>query len=409
MVDPAARRSRHGDTLRRPDALGPSAYRFAPYELAFCGHSGAGKTTLITALIRELASTYRIAYVKHDAHVFAMDREGKDTFRAAESGARPVLINDEERFALLGSGEVDPALAPLLFQEADFVFVEGLRRSELPKVVVVDPQGAILDEVESKAVNEVVAFVLRREGPPEVAARAERAARSIGEETAGGAPALLFSDELPGIRDLLLRHFAAKAAALPLYGRVVSGGRSTRMHRDKAAIPYHGIPQVRWAADLLGRVCARVFVSTRADQQDEGLFAGLEQLHDRFVEIGPMGGILTALHAHPGAVWLVLGCDLPFVTIGTLEELLRRRDPYRLATCYDSAEDGLPEPLCAIYEPSYRLRLHQLLATGRTCPRKALIRSRSRRLAPTDPRALDNVNDPEESRAASLRLAGGKG
>ena len=436
--------ARHGESLRGShDGPVGRGYRFAPYELAFCGRSGAGKTTLITRLIRDLSPSYRIAYVKHDAHGFAMDREGKDTFRATESGAHAVFINDAERFALLGTGEIDAPLASLLFPDVDFVFAEGYRRSELAKIVVVDPDGEILDEVESGEIGRVAALILRGDAAQGVAERARRVARSIGLRGAGlsaeGAssdassrqapsneagsneassgeasfteaePALLSADDLPAIRELVLRHFAAQAAAVPLYGLVLGGGRSTRMHREKAAIAYHGVPQARWAAELLSSVCRRVYVSTRADQGGEPVFDGLEQIHDRFVDIGPMGGILTALHAHPEAAWLVLGCDLPFVTLETLEELIRRRDPFRFATCYDSLGDGLPEPLCAIYEPSYRARLHQFLAAGRTCPRKALIQSRCRRIPLLDPRALDNVNDPQESLAASALLARRKG
>ena len=411
-ADRHSHHGRHGESLRGSHG-GPGGaaggYRFAPYELAFCGRSGAGKTTLITRLIRELSPAYRIAYVKHDAHGFAIDREGKDTSRATESGAHAVLINDAERFALLGSGEIDAPLAPLLFSDVDFVFAEGYRRSELAKIVVVDSDGEILDEVESGEIDQVAALILRSDAPHGVAERARKVARSSATASGAAEPPLLSADDLPSIRELVLRHFAAKAAAMPLYGLVLGGGRSTRMHRDKAAIAYHGVPQARWAADLLSRVCAQVYLSTRADQGGAEAFRGLKQIHDRFVEIGPMGGILTALHAHPAAAWLVLGCDLPFVTLETLTELVRHRDPFRFATCYDSSEDGLPEPLCAIYEPSYRARLHQFLAAGRTCPRKALIQSRCRRIPLIDPRALDNVNDPEEAQAASALLARRKG
>lgn len=409
-------RERHGDDLRSTSAGEAPRHRFAPYELAVCGRSGSGKTTVVTALIRDLSPRYRIGYVKHDAHGFAMDREGKDTHRAAESGARSVLIGDAERYALLGAGELDARLLPLLFQEVDFVLAEGYRSSELAKLVVVDRDGQILDEVESGVVDGVVGIILRDDVAPRLAERARRIAGGLtsaggltgagGIDLAAARPVVLSAADLPSVRDFVLGHFAAQARAIPLYGLVLSGGRSSRMGRDKASIPYHGRPQVRWAAGLLSELCERVFVSTRSDQAAEQQFAGLEQLHDRFLDIGPMGGILTALHAHPSAAWLVLGCDLPFVSRETLGALLDTRDPFRLATCYESPTDGLPEPLCALYEPGYRLHLHQFLASGRTCPRKALIQSRSRRLPLRDPHALDNVNYPEEAEAALARIVG---
>jgi len=41
----------------------------------------------------------------------------------------------------------------------------------------------------------------------------------------------------------------------PLQGLVLAGGRSSRMGRDKAALDFHGEPQVHWAYRLLGPHC----------------------------------------------------------------------------------------------------------------------------------------------------------
>jgi molybdopterin-guanine dinucleotide biosynthesis protein A len=77
------------------------------------------------------------------------------------------------------------------------------------------------------------------------------------------------------------------------------------------------------------------------------------------------------------------------------------RDPARIATAFRSACDGLPEPLCAIYEPAARERLKAFVARGVLCPRKALIESSVLLLDPADGRALENVNRPDEYRSAS--------
>ena len=58
------------------------AYLFNPFEIAFCGYSETGKTTLITSLLKELSPQHKIGYVKHDAHKFQIDYEGKDTYKA---------------------------------------------------------------------------------------------------------------------------------------------------------------------------------------------------------------------------------------------------------------------------------------------------------------------------------------
>lgn len=376
---------------------------YAPFEAAVCGVSGSGKTTLLTSLISDLTRHYRVGYLKHGAHRFAMDREGKDTWRARESGASAVFIEDADHFACLGSGTIDPVLASALWQDVDILLVEGNRRASIAKIAVIDPAGEILDEIERGDVTGLVAIALRRDLPAHVRTRALELAKRPGVSVAGrDAAVALDADDIPSIRDAILGFFEERGRAVPLYGLVLAGGASSRMQRDKASIAYHGEPQARYAYRLLAGVCERAFVSIRAERAAEPLFEGLAQIHDRFLEIGPMGGILSAMHAHPKAAWMVLGCDLPFVGADTLRDLAALRDRMKLATCYDSSEDRLPEPVCAIYEPAFRPRLLQFLAMGRDCPRKALINSRVRRVVLADPHALMNVNDPEEAERARI-------
>jgi len=87
---------------------------------------------------------------------------------------------------------------------------------------------------------------------------------------------------------------------------------------------------------------------------------------------------------------------LPFLSDAALSQLLRERDPTAVATAYRSAHDGLPEPLCAIWEPAAAAALAAYEAEGGHCPRKFLIRQAVPLLEPKDRRALDNVNTPEE-------------
>jgi len=178
------------------------------------------------------------------------------------------------------------------------------------------------------------------------------------------------------------------------------------MGRDKALLTYrHPRPQAVVTYELLQEFCARVYLSVRPGQRDsDGPLASLRQLADRFEEIGPMAGILTALSEHPDSPWLVVACDLPFLNRATLQRLIAARDPQKLATAFRSAHDGLPEPLCAIYEPSSRARLLELVAQGVHCPRKALIASSVHLIDLADARSLDNVNDPQEYAEASARL-----
>jgi molybdopterin-guanine dinucleotide biosynthesis protein A len=190
----------------------------------------------------------------------------------------------------------------------------------------------------------------------------------------------------------------------PIYGLILAGGASKRMQRDKAALKIQGKTQLVRAFELLSRYLQRVFVSVRADQTSDPTRAHLPLIVDSVEGAGPITGIRSALAAHPEVAWLVLACDLPFVSDAAIEELLRRRDPSALATAYKSAHDGLPEPLCAIWEPAAAPPLAEYQAAGGHCPRKFLIRHGAPLIDPPDPRALDNVNTPEEYSQAVAAL-----
>ena len=197
---------------------------------------------------------------------------------------------------------------------------------------------------------------------------------------------------------------AAVSAAAPVYGLILAGGSSSRMRRDKAVLQYGGKSQLDRAFELASRHVSRVFVSVRAGQTADPARAQRPMIVDSVAGEGPIVGIRSALEAHPDAAWLVLACDLPFLSDVALSQLLRERKPASLATAFRSTNDYLPEPLCAIWEPASAPALAAYQAGGGNCPRKFLIRHSVPLLEPLDRRALDNVNTPEEYALAQAAL-----
>ena len=195
--------------------------------------------------------------------------------------------------------------------------------------------------------------------------------------------------------------------AAPVYGLILAGGASMRMHRDKAALRYQGKTQLDRAFDLVSDHIDRVFVSVRASQVDEPTRSDKPLIVD-LVGLGEAGGpiigIRSAMAAYPEIAWLVVACDLPFLSDAALEQLLKERDPGVLATAFRSAHDGMPEPLCAIWEPAAAAAFSEYQSGGGHCPRKFLRRYPASLIEPHDRRALDNVNTPEEYTVAQLKL-----
>jgi molybdopterin-guanine dinucleotide biosynthesis protein A len=189
----------------------------------------------------------------------------------------------------------------------------------------------------------------------------------------------------------------------PVYGLVLAGGASRRMQRDKAALEYQGQSQLQRAYELLRTHCAQTFVSIRAEQQYDALRSRWPQIVDQHPDLGPLAGIVAAQATHPHVAWLVIACDLPLLTEGTITTLLQQRDVARLATVYRSG-DGLPEPLCAIWEPASVKPLQDALAAGEFSPRALLQKWPILLLDAPEPEALRNVNTPDEYQHASATL-----
>jgi len=176
------------------------------------------------------------------------------------------------------------------------------------------------------------------------------------------------------------------------------------MQQDKSSIAYHGMPQWQYLYALLEAVVAEVYISCRPDQQP--LFAGHAPLiPDSVTGNGPAAGLLSAHAAFPEAAWLVLACDLPLISHQSLRHLAASRNPEKAATAFISPVNHLPEPLIAIWEPRGLAVLRQSVATGKQCPRKALLQTDIQVLE--NPYAAEqfNANTPEEMAEAMKRIS----
>jgi molybdopterin-guanine dinucleotide biosynthesis protein A len=191
-----------------------------------------------------------------------------------------------------------------------------------------------------------------------------------------------------------------------LRGLVLAGGQSRRMGRDKATLKIGGRSQLERAADLLAEYLGHVHLSVRADQFDNTSRFEHEPIIDAYDELGPAAGLLSAHRAYPEVAWLVLACDMPLVDGTIIRALIEQRDSRKAATAFANPRDGLPEPLCAIYEPGTLARFRRLAEEGlETSPRTLLVQSELCELELPRSNALDNINTPEDLARISDLLA----
>lgn len=130
-------------------------------------------------------------------------------------------------------------------------------------------------------------------------------------------------------------------------GFVVAGGRSARMGRDKALLPWGDATLLDHAIARLSAVCGDVRILCGPEERyaDHGVPVVVDVVRDA----GSLGGLLTGLELLTEEPALFLAVDLPHVTIDLLRFLAG------LATACDAVvplSPNGPEPLCAVYGPA---------------------------------------------------------
>jgi molybdopterin-guanine dinucleotide biosynthesis protein A len=191
----------------------------------------------------------------------------------------------------------------------------------------------------------------------------------------------------------------------PIFGLVLAGGESRRMGHDKALLVRDGQSQLEHVAVLLEGLVDRVYVSVRRTQQDEPERNRFATIVDRYDDIGPIAGILSAMDEHPDVDWLIVACDLPNIDPGTLACLLDNRSAAQPFTAFRSSHDDLPEPLCAVYRAGCDAVIRPFVDSGVVCPRKILILSDTLLLEQPNPVALDNINTPDDLAGSVLEAS----
>lgn len=363
-----------------------------PFELAISGYSGSGKTTLITRIIQSLSTQLSIAFVKHDAHRFDMDKEGKDTWRAREAGAKYTFINSSGRTAMLTESPIDPFLLAYDVLDADILLMEGFKKTSLRKILVLGEGEQKVKALDNWLVKDDIDHVLAVVGR--------------GPKDRDYRVPYFRSDDITAIVDFILAEYKKIIRKTSLKGLILVGGKSSRMGRDKANLHYHGIPQYQYLDQILKSHCDEVLISCRQEQTFSGEQKQIPIVEDLYLGMGPMGGILSAFAKHPNSAFLVVACDLPFLSEKTLEKLIECRNPFKVSTCYRNPKTQYLEPLCTIYEPKAKVKLHQFMGLGKICPRKVLMNSSCEILELKDENALDNINTYEEHVQAIEALKG---
>ena len=188
-------------------------------------------------------------------------------------------------------------------------------------------------------------------------------------------------------------------------GVVLCGGKSTRMGRSKALLPFGPETMLQRVVRLLGSVVQPIVAVAAVDQVLPTLPASVIVSRDEREGRGPLEGLRAGLKALPAEVEgaYVTSCDVPLLVPGFVGQMLGLTEGFDIAVM---EIDGFAHPLSAVYCRTTLPYIEDLLARDRLRPAFLFDAVRTRRVTPaeitTDPdlRTLRNLNTPEDYQRA---------
>jgi molybdopterin-guanine dinucleotide biosynthesis protein A len=189
---------------------------------------------------------------------------------------------------------------------------------------------------------------------------------------------------------------------------ILCGGRSSRMGRDKASLPFGAETMLQRVVRRLAEVVPtrRMVVVAAADQRLPTLPADVTLAHDHRPERGPLEGLAAGLMALAPDVEAayVSSCDVPLLVPAFVERLFAELGDCDIAVPRDAEHH---HPLAAVYRPSVLSAVQRLLAADRLSPRFLFDEVPTRELPVNELRNVDpelrtlrNLNTPDEYHAA---------
>ena len=183
---------------------------------------------------------------------------------------------------------------------------------------------------------------------------------------------------------------------------VLTGGKSSRMGRPKALLPFDGEPLIAHVVRDLKKIFAEAVI-VAAPEQELPILPALV-VRDEIAYQGPVSGIYHGLKASTKEICFVTSCDAPFLNLYLIAHLLTQ-----ISDC-DVVVPNWQErfqPLHAAYRRSVAPLLREQLDRGELRPISLYPKVRTREIHEDEIRRLDpeglsflNMNSPEDYEAA---------
>jgi len=141
---------------------------------------------------------------------------------------------------------------------------------------------------------------------------------------------------------------------------IMAGGRSRRMGVDKSLLPLNKKPMAEAIYEQLHGSFSQILISS--NEKEKLAFLGLRVVPDKEIGQGPLMGIASALEVSANELNFVIACDIPYVDLRCVREMLKEADGVDIVVPTVGEEQY--EPLFAIYRKSSIKAINEVLSAG---------------------------------------------
>ena len=126
-------------------------------------------------------------------------------------------------------------------------------------------------------------------------------------------------------------------------GYILAGGKSSRMGTDKGLLLFEGKPMIQYVIEQMQPIFDKLVIVANNPEYEK---FGLEVIPDLIKDIGPAGGIYTALNNSDSPLNFMVSCDMPFVTQEAIAFIVKNADENQIVLLENQ---GKLEPLFGLY------------------------------------------------------------
>jgi molybdopterin-guanine dinucleotide biosynthesis protein A len=131
-----------------------------------------------------------------------------------------------------------------------------------------------------------------------------------------------------------------------LTGIILSGGKSSRMGKEKGLVDFQAKPLISYAIEVLKPISDSIIIGANNELETYKKF-GYHMVEDEVKGVGPIGGLLSTLKYSSGERNFVISCDMPFINSELLNFLFQNLQDLDVVVAMHDVDKI--EPLCGVY------------------------------------------------------------